>query len=206
MGPPEQLTIHQATNLVPTRNGAWYWSEADLANPERADQVGFTIPELTVQVELDNCLLGPDCAFWDDGKKLEALSLPEISRRTTLWQDRYPLPLIYYSLWQLLDLPEPDGVWGEAPAQRRELLYLLQQRAEAWGDPDLVTALERINISTDEARLLVARYGVGLVGGWLRSLRINSGGVRSLAAVLISRLSKGLSPPGGEMGEAIRGK
>ena len=136
----------------------------------------------------------------------EILSLVEIARRTTASRASYQPSLVCYSLWQLLDLPEPDGAWGKGPAKRRQLLHQLQEQAEAWGDPDLITALERINISADEAYSLVARYEAGVVGGWLRSLRSDSGGVRSLAAVLISRLNKGLSPPGGEMRVAINEK
>jgi hypothetical protein len=199
LGLPEQLTFHQAASLIPTQNGAWYWSETDLTDPERAEKDGFTIPELTTQIELDNYLLGHDCAFLDDGKQWKVLPLLEIVRRMTSSHAHYPPPLACYSLWQLLDLPEPDEIWGNAANHRRELLHQLQQQAEAWGDPDLIMALEQINISVDEARSLVAHYEAGLVGGWLRSLRINSGGVRNLAAVLISRLNKGLSPPGGTM-------
>jgi hypothetical protein len=199
---PQSLTLRQATATILTQNGVWYWSEADLAHPERADQVGFTHQELTTQIELDQYLLGHDRAFWDDGQQRQVLSLLEIARAAITSPARYPPPHIYYSLWQLLDLPEPDGVGGDMPARRRELLHQLQQQAELWGDPDLITALEQHHISADEARALVARHGAGLVGGWLRSLRTNSGNVRSLAAVLISRLNKGLSPPGGPMAPA----
>jgi hypothetical protein len=210
LGLPKQLSIPQATDLILSQSGAWYWSAADLANPERADQAGFTRQELMAQSELDNYLLGRNRAFLDDGQQRQVLSLLEIARRSTASPGSYPPPLIFYSLWQLLDLPEPNGIWGDLADQRRRVLHGLQQQAAAWGDPDLITALERNNISADEARSLVASYGTGLVGGWLRSLRANSGNVRSLAAVLISRLSKGLSPPGGPMepvagveGEAI---
>jgi|GEM_PF-2651781 len=206
LGPPVQLTLPQAADLIHSQNGAWYWSEADLTDPERANQAGFTLPELTAQLELDNYLLGQDRAFLDNGRQWEVLSLVEIARRTTSTQGRYQPPLVCYSLWQLLDLPEPDGAWGKGLAKRRQLLHQLQEQAQAWGDPDLITALERINISADEAYSLVTRYEAGIVGGWLRSLRSDSGGVRSLAAVLISRLNKGLSPPGGEMDVAIKGK
>ena len=199
LGLPKQLSIPQATDLILSQSGAWYWSAADLANPERADQAGFTRQELMAQSELDNYLLGRNRAFLDDGQQRQVLSLLEIARRSTASPGSYPPPLIFYSLWQLLDLPEPNGIWGDLADQRRRVLHGLQQQAAAWGDPDLITALERNNISADEARSLVASYGTGLVGGWLRSLRANSGNVRSLAAVLISRLSKGLSPPGGPM-------
>jgi len=181
-----------------TQNGAWYWSESDLSDPNRAEQIGFTLPELQLQVELDSFMLGQDSAIFDDGQQLKILPLLEIARRTASLQNHSP-PVIYYSLWQFLDLPEPEGTFDDAPSRRRALFLKLQEQAEAWGDPDLVTALEQTNISADEAQSLVARYGAGVVGAWLRSLRANSGNVRSLAAVLISQLSKGLSPPGGEM-------
>ena len=199
LGSPKALTVRQATQTILTENGAWYWSETDLADPKRADRVGFTSQELRAQMVVDNDLLGHDRAFWDDGQQRQVLSLLEIARCTTSSPARYPPPLIYFSLWQLLALPEPDGAGDDIPARRRALLNQLQQQAEAWGDPDLITALEQNNISAEDARTLVARYGAGLVGGWLRSLRSNAGNVRSLAAVLISRLNKGLTPPGGPL-------
>jgi hypothetical protein len=199
LGYPEKLTPKQAAQSILGQNGGWYWSQADLDNPHRANQVGFTPLELTAQAEVDKCLLGRNQAVWDDGRRQEVLSLVEIARRSALSGASYPPPVIYTSLWQLLDLPEPNGVWGETASRRRETLQQLQQQADTWGDPDLITALEQINISADEARSLVAQYGAGLVGSWLRSLRANAGNVRSLAAVLISRLSRGLSPPGGVM-------
>ena len=199
LGLPKPLSIPQASDLILSQSGAWYWSAADLADPGHANQVGFTRQELIAQSELDTYLLGHNRAFLDDGQQRQVLSLLEIARRTTTSPGSYQASLIYYSLWQLLDLPEPDGIWGDLADRRRRILHELQQQAAAWGDPDLITALEQNNISADEARSLVASYGTGLVGGWLRSLRANSGNVRSLAAVLISRLSKGLSPPGGPM-------
>ena len=199
LGPPERLTTSQAAEWILTRLGAWYWSESDLTQPDRADQTGFTLSELTAQAELDAHLFGSECALWDDGQQCKILSLVEIARCTASSQARYGPPLIIYSVWQLLDLPEPTGAWGRLPASRREFLHQLREQTGAWGDPDLITALEQINISADEARSLVMRYGAGLVGGWLRSLRENAGGVRSMAAVLISQLNKGLSPPGGAM-------
>ena len=204
LGLPKKLTPKQAAQSILEQNGAWYWSQADLDDPNRADQIGFTVPELTAQAEVDRCLLGHNHAVWDDGRRQETLSLVEIARRSALSGTIYPPPVIYTSLWQLLDLPEPDSEWGAMAAHRRETLQQLQQQADVWGDPNLITALEQINISADEARSLVAQYGPGLVGSWLRSLRANTGNVRSLAAVLISRLSRGLSPPGGEM-EVIAG-
>lgn len=91
-----------------------------------------------------------------------------------------------------------DEVWDEA-AQRREalvedVLAVMQANEARWGHWDLVEALHRCGIAPERVQALLATHGRPLVGAWLADLR-HDPSVQSVAAVLISNLRKGLTPP-----------
>jgi hypothetical protein len=200
LGEPQWLALDEAVEKLLAADGEWYFSEADLADAERAGEYG---PEETAtQAALDARLLG-DCRailIADDDSAPAALSLAEIARRSA--QSRWARPAVRYSLWEFLGLTAPEDA-REMATQRREMLERLQAQAEAWGDPDMVAALgmEPFFISPDDARQLVAEYGIDAVGGWLRALRANPGNAQSLAGVLISRLRTKKAPPNGGKAE-----
>ncbi len=200
LGEPQRLALDEAVEKLLATDGEWYFSEADLADTERAGEYG---PEETaVQAALDARLLG-DCraiVISDDDSAPAALPLAEIARRSA--QSRWARPAVRYSLWEFLGLTAPEDA-REMALRRRETLERLQAQAEAWGDPDLVVALgmEPFFISPDDAHELVAEYGIDSVGGWLRALRANPGNAQSLAGVLISQLRAKKAPPNGGMAE-----
>jgi hypothetical protein len=205
LGEPQRLALDEAVEKLLAADGEWYFSEADLTDPERAGEYGAE--ETAIQAALDMRLLG-DCRailIADDGSTPVALPLAEIARRSA--QSRWARPAIRYSLWEFLGLTAPENAREIAP-HRRETLERLQAQAEAWGDPDLVVALgmEPFFISPDDACQLVTLYGVDAVGGWLRALRANPGNAQSLAGVLISRLRAKSFPPNGGTTEKKKGR
>jgi hypothetical protein len=202
---PQRLTLDEAAEKLLVADGEWYFSEADLADVERAGEYGPE--EMKVQAALDARLLddGRVILIADDGSAPEVLPLAEIARRSA--QSQWARPIIRYSLWEFLSLTAPENA-REKATRRRETLERLQVQAEAWGDPDLVVALgmEPFFISPNDARQIVALHGVDAVGGWLRALRANPGNAQSPAAVLIGSLRKGKAPPSGGTAEKKKGR
>ncbi len=197
LGTPRQLMPDEATSIILIERGEWYWSEDDLAHPKQVDSEVFSPQEIAAQITLDKHLFDDDRAILDDGHTVRLLSLTEIARLLAA-NNRLTQPVIYYDLWRYLDLPPPTE--AERLAEyRREKMCQFQTQAEAWGDPDLIAALEQINISPDQAHSFIAHNGAGIVGGWLQALRTNPDGVKNMAAVLISCLQKEMAPPGGPM-------
>jgi len=197
MGSPRQLTLDQAGQTVLAEKGAWYWSEADLADPDRCQREGYTASEVAAQMALDMCLLGPESAILDNGITVQVFTLPDIARLLAKPENEWAQPSVYCSLWHLLDLPTPD----KAPStsdRRRKRLDQLRSQAEEWGDPDLVSALGGLGISVDDARQLIAGHGEKMVAAWLSALRAGCGQPRNPAGVLISNLRAGKTPPGWE--------
>jgi hypothetical protein len=91
-----------------------------------------------------------------------------------------------------------DGAWEETAHQREELvediLAVMQANEARWGHWDLSEALCRCGIAPERVQALLAAHGRPLVGAWLADLR-HDPSVQSVAAVLISNLRKGLTPP-----------
>jgi hypothetical protein len=91
-----------------------------------------------------------------------------------------------------------DEVWDETAHQREELvediLAVMQANAARWGHWDLSEALCRCGIAPERVQALLATHGRPLAGAWLADLR-HDPSVQSVAAVLISNLRKGLTPP-----------
>lgn len=91
-----------------------------------------------------------------------------------------------------------DEVWDEAAHRREELvediLAVMQANEARWGHWDLSEALYRCGIAPERVQDLLATHGRPLVGAWLADLR-HDPSVLSVAAVLISNLRKGLTPP-----------
>ena len=197
LGEPRQLTLDQAGQTILAEKGAWYWSEADLADPDRSQREGYTASEVAAQVALDMCLLGPESAIVDNGITVEVFTLTDIARLLAEPENEWVQPSVYCCLWHLLDLPTPDKARSTSDRRRKRLD---QQRAQAeeWGDPDLVSALGGLSISVDDARQLIAGHGEKMVAAWLSALRASCGQPRNPAGVLISNLRAGKTPPGWE--------
>jgi hypothetical protein len=206
LGESQWLALDEAVEKFLAADGEWYFSEADLADTERAGE--YRPEEMAIQAALDARLLG-DCraiVITDDGSAPAALPLAEIARRSEM-RGQWTRSAIRYSVWEFLGLTVPENA-RETAIHRRETLERLQAQAEAWGDPDLVVALgmEPFFISPADACQLVTLYGVGAVGGWLRALRANPGNAQSLAGVLISRLRAKNAPPNGGTTDKKKGR
>lgn len=118
-----------------------------------------------------------------------------------LWSG-LPRPWLY---WDPAWLADPrarddrgDAAWDAAAYRREELvediLAVMQSNAARWGHWDLREALRRCGIAPERVEALLSAHGRPLVGAWLADLR-HDPSVQSVAAVLISNLRKGLTPP-----------
>lgn len=91
-----------------------------------------------------------------------------------------------------------DEAWDARARQREELvediLAVMQSNEARWGHWDLCEALGRCGIAPERVQALLSTHGRPLVGAWLADLR-HDPSVQSIAAVLISNLRKGLTPP-----------
>lgn len=197
LGAVQTLTIPEAAQLILCESGVWYWSEADLRRPRTSGNPKiFTPAEIAAQIAFDEQVFGQqDFAILEEGYQLDLLPFVELVRQLQI--RKYPVP-IYLDLWQLLQIPPPEEVQPKL-IERQTRFEILRTQTEGWGDPDLITALEKINLSPNIAQDLIIEHGASTVGGWLRALRKNSETISNIAGVLISHLRKRRTPPGEPM-------
>jgi hypothetical protein len=75
------LTFEDASQVILTEPGTWYWSEADLAQPKVGDSAEiFTSAEIAVQIALDHRLFGQDYAIVEEGDERRHLLMVEAVR------------------------------------------------------------------------------------------------------------------------------
>ena len=109
-------------------------------NQVRTFALQAVVQEIAAQVAVNRQLLGEDSTIVGDNDTVKVLPLLESVRLAA--SNKFDPPVISHDLWQLLNLPRPAEAEQEF-AERQEKFQGLLAQAHAWGDPDLVTALEQ---------------------------------------------------------------
>ncbi len=130
-----------------------------------------------------------------------AVVVPAAEAARLLWLGLPRTWVCWDPAW-LADLPPAagwnEGTQDETVLPREELvediLVVMRTNDARWGHWDLNEALCRCGIAPERVQDLLTTYGRPLVAAWLADLR-HDPSVQSVAAVLISNLRKGLTPP-----------
>lgn len=130
-----------------------------------------------------------------------AVVVPAAEAARLLWLGLPRTWVCWDPAW-LADLPPAAGrnagTQDETVLPREELvediLVVMRTNDTRWGHWDLAEALCRCGIAPERVQDLLTTYGRPLVAAWLADLR-HDPSVQSVAAVLISNLRKGLTPP-----------